>query len=402
MKDLGFFCFNTSLGGVDTFLKNLLGNYNKKSKIILFINKSNPSNNYIKKNFKNIKLLEYNIFNIEEKISSRNSFIIFLLKIVLSFFFPILSFYQIYKIKQIFLHTKINKLMVINGGFPGSSLCLSASIAWKFLYPNKKSWHNVHAFPVKPNNIIRNIFYRIYFYNLFYKSIYGFISVSKSCSKSLKEFSQGNKLKYHTVYNGIKLNKFKKINLKKKLMIKNNSKLLVMLATYNLYKGYKFIFKVMEHLIEKKNNVYLVVFGDKYNNQFNIVKKLRNYSKARQNIFLRGYNKNKNGIINASDFVVIPSQIDESFGYVALEAIINGKVPISTNVGGIPEIIRNNYNGYVVNRHKPKVFANKILSLIKDKKKCERLIKNSKNLYKEKFSVVEMINSYKKILLKQL
>ena len=49
MKDLGFFCFNTSLWGVDTFLRNLLGNYNKKGKIILFINKSNPSNNYIKK-----------------------------------------------------------------------------------------------------------------------------------------------------------------------------------------------------------------------------------------------------------------------------------------------------------------------------------------------------------------
>ena len=67
MKDLGFFCFNTSLGGVDTFLRNLLGNYNKKGKIILFINKSNPSNNYIKKNFKNIKLVEYNILILKKR-----------------------------------------------------------------------------------------------------------------------------------------------------------------------------------------------------------------------------------------------------------------------------------------------------------------------------------------------
>ena len=60
--------------------------------------------------------------------------------------------------------------MVINGGFPGSSVCLSAAIAWNFLYPNKKSWHNVHAFPVKPKNFIRNIFIKsiflIYFIDL--------------------------------------------------------------------------------------------------------------------------------------------------------------------------------------------------------------------------------------------
>ena len=263
--------------------------------------------------------------------------------------------------------------MVINGGFPGSSVCLSAAIAWNFLYPNKKSWHNVHAFPVKPKNFIRNIFYKIYFFNLFYRSINGFISVSKSCTNSLREFSYGNKLNYHTIYNGVKLNKFKKINLKKKLMIKNNSKLLVMLASYNLYKGHKFIFKVMEYLIKKKNNFYLVIFGDNYDNQYNIIKKLKNSSEARKNIFLRGYDKNKNGILRSSDFVVIPSQIDESFGYVALEAIINGKIPISTNVGGIPEIILNNFNGYVVNRNKPEVFANKILLLIKDKKNVKGL-----------------------------
>ena len=37
------------------------------------------------------------------------------------------------------------------------ALYVSAAIAWNFLYPNKKSWHNVHAFPVKPKNFIRNI-----------------------------------------------------------------------------------------------------------------------------------------------------------------------------------------------------------------------------------------------------
>ena len=81
-------------------------------------------------------------------------------------------------------------------------------------YPNKKSWHNVHAFPVKPK-ILLETFYKIYFFNLFYRSINGFISVSKSCTNSLREFSYGNKLNYHTIYNGVKLNKFKKINLKK-------------------------------------------------------------------------------------------------------------------------------------------------------------------------------------------
>ena len=52
--------------------------------------------------------------------------------------------------------------MVINGGFPG--LCmLICSYCVEFLYPNKKSWHNVHAFPVKPKILLETFFIKSIF-----------------------------------------------------------------------------------------------------------------------------------------------------------------------------------------------------------------------------------------------
>ncbi len=54
----------------------------------------------------------------------------------------------------------------------------------------------------------------------------------------------------------------------------------------------------------------------------------------------------------ASDFFVIPSVV-EAFGLVTAEAMACGKPVVGTNVGGIPEIIVNGVNGFLIEPKSP-------------------------------------------------
>ena len=126
------------------------------------------------------------------------------------------------------------------------------------------------------------------------------------------------KSKIITIYNGyLNSKKEKNFFLKKKLRLPKNSKILLMLAEYDLRKGHKFIIKVMENIIKKIKTFLLIYgFGEK-----NSVEKLVIKSSANRNIFLNDFEENNIGLIRECDALVIPSQKYESFGYTALEAI---------------------------------------------------------------------------------
>ena len=58
--------------------------------------------------------------------------------------------------------------------------------------------------------------------------------------------------------------------------------------------------------------------------------------------------KEKEGVLNQSDVYILPSYI-EGLPLSILESMSYGKAVISTNVGGIPEIIQNHKNGLLIN-----------------------------------------------------
>ena len=66
--------------------------------------------------------------------------------------------------------------------------------------------------------------------------------------------------------------------------------------------------------------------------------------------------------------LVIPSIWPENLPTVALEALGTGRAIIGTNVGGIPELVQNGVNGYIVPSSDPKALAAAIVILLNDKK----------------------------------
>lgn len=82
--------------------------------------------------------------------------------------------------------------------------------------------------------------------------------------------------------------------------------------------------------------------------------------------FISGEEKKK--VLLASDIFLFPTHYGEGCPLVILEAMGSGLAIVSTPVGAIPEIVRHNENGFIIDSRNPKDFAIAVEKLIEDRK----------------------------------
>ncbi len=101
--------------------------------------------------------------------------------------------------------------------------------------------------------------------------------------------------------------------------------------------------------------------------------------KLGENIHFAGYVDNSKiyDLIKQHHFMVMPS-LQEGFGVAAVEAFACSRPVVATNVGGIPEIVTDGYNGYLVRPNNIQELADTMLKIISDK---ERMIQMGSNGY---------------------
>jgi glycosyltransferase involved in cell wall biosynthesis len=93
--------------------------------------------------------------------------------------------------------------------------------------------------------------------------------------------------------------------------------------------------------------------------------------------------------------MVLPS-FDEGMPYSLVEAMAAGLPVVSTNVGGIPDLILNGENGFLVPPGCPQELADSILFLIKNKNLSRTISENNKNKVAKDYSIHAM---FQKIML---
>jgi len=86
-------------------------------------------------------------------------------------------------------------------------------------------------------------------------------------------------------------------------------------------------------------------------------------------------------IIKSSQVVVVPSRM-ESLPTTVKEAFYLNVPVVATNVGGIPELIKDNETGILVPSENPNKLADAVNELLSDKQKAERLANNGNKFVK--------------------
>lgn len=116
---------------------------------------------------------------------------------------------------------------------------------------------------------------------------------------------------------------------------------------------------------------------------------MRNELENVQNITLLGYLSQKqiNEQMSNVKILLFPTQVYEGMPLVLLEAMANGLPVIASKIGGIPEIIKDGYNGYLIDEPSDyDAFIKKIKILMENESLRMKLSKNAFDTYKEKYN----------------
>jgi len=84
----------------------------------------------------------------------------------------------------------------------------------------------------------------------------------------------------------------------------------------------------------------------------------------------------------AADIFVLPS-LSEGFPVVIVEAMASGLPIVATNITGLPEIVHDGENGFLVEPKNPAELAERILLLLQDDELRGRIAQNNKQRAKD-------------------
>jgi|TARA_B110000027_G_C16077257_1_gene281926 glycosyltransferase involved in cell wall biosynthesis len=152
-------------------------------------------------------------------------------------------------------------------------------------------------------------------------------------------------------------------------------------------------------LNKKYKNFNATVVGNKRDQIF--FKKFKNKIKMLHNVKYLGplFGKKKNDVIKKSNVLVFPTQYpNETFSLVLLEAMSAGLPIISSNIGGLPDIIDHNKNGFIVTSNNSSQYAKYMEFFLKKKKLSKQFGINAKKKFNKKFSLNIFENNLIKIL----
>jgi len=96
------------------------------------------------------------------------------------------------------------------------------------------------------------------------------------------------------------------------------------------------------------------------------------------------------GIYAVADLSYYPSSVAEPFGLTMLESMASGKPMIVTRAGGMPEVIKNKVNGFVVSPRNHEALARKTIELLTNEKLRKKLGKTALRMVREKYNKRKM------------
>ena len=151
---------------------------------------------------------------------------------------------------------------------------------------------------------------------------------------------------------------------KRKMLAEPDQKIVTHISNFRKVKRIEDVIKIF-HLIQKDINAKLIMVGQgpERSKAENLVEELELGSQ----VLFMGNSHQIDEILSFSDLFVLPSET-ESFGLAALEAMVNGVPVISTNTGGLPEVNRHAYSGFLSNVGEVEEMAANGLKILKDEK----------------------------------
>jgi len=215
------------------------------------------------------------------------------------------------------------------------------------------------------------------------------ISISQSLASNARHIANNIK-SLVVVRNGIDTEKFRYVPdkgnaLRNSVNIKPKDRVILFVGHLIKPKGVYELIEAFCTLNREFNDIFLFVVG--FGIEESSLKTLVKSRGLENKVFFWGNQKHDElpKFYSSSDIFVLPSH-SESLSTVVAEALACEKPAVASNVGGIPEIIKNGYNGLLVEKENPEILAGAVKTLLENEESRKLMGKNGRQTIIEYFS----------------
>lgn len=348
--DLAIFVDNHVAGGVATFLETLLPRLTQQeSPSLLIINREHPGlPKLVEALPRSVELIVYTSplglpFFTRVGLSWRLSGIEKLsgaVRRVLEYFLLIIESLQMRRLVPLRSNQRV---LIINGGYPGSYLALAAVFAWA---KHCVIYLNCHSLAAKRSRLGRAFEKCLDLALARRVSLVIANSFTTQTSLQLRFGDDSPDLSF--VYNAIEVPSSRDTSHQSISGVLSQP-VLGLIAVLEPRKGHLFALKLLKKLNENRcsNPAVLKIIGPDPYNFGSTIKESVSALRLSGMVQIVGQLA-KEDIYRGLDLVIVPSEQDESFGLVAIESLSRAIPVVASSVGAIPEVLTGSPNASVV------------------------------------------------------
>jgi len=202
------------------------------------------------------------------------------------------------------------------------------------------------------------------------------------------------------IYSGIEIDRFRPVSETEKNNLRGKWGLLEQHAVIGIVsklwegKGHALLIRAFMKIRKENPAARLVIVGEGY--LMESLKDLVRQMELSDAVIFTGFLEDVPHIIATFDVAVLPSYF-EGMGRVLLEAMAMEKPVVGTAVGGIPDLIEQGVNGYLVSPGSEKELASALLEILQDKNLARKMGQAGRRKMTERFSAESMVRSIKDI-----
>lgn len=260
----------------------------------------------------------------------------------------------------------------------------------------KHIWH-IHEIIVKPK----------FMHKVLSKLISKYSDEVIVVSNAVKEHLENTgyfKNQIQVIYNGVDNDIFNidndTIYLKNEFNIPKDAIVVGMIGRVNAWKGQTDFLLAMERVLDEHKNVYAMLVGGVFEGEEWRIDELKNRidnMKDKERIIFSDYRKDTPNIHALYDIFVLPSTNPDPLPTVVLEAMASSTPIVAYRHGGVCEMVKEGYNGYLVNVLDKSHLSEKISELVYDKGKRETFARHSLSRQKEYFSSQAYVANFSRV-----
>ena len=215
------------------------------------------------------------------------------------------------------------------------------------------------------------------------------IAVSRYTVNELVELYGINEKKIHVIYNGVDVEKFKprpnKEELRREFGLEEDKRIVLFVGRLYHRKGLEILLNSIPPVLKEFSKVKFVISGTGFKQKELSLRKLAKELEIEEEVTFLGYVPDEKlpRLYSASDIFVLPATY-ENFPFAILEAQSTGLPVISTKVGGIPEFLVDNKNGFIIDPGNSNQLTQKLLMLLQDPKLAKNMGNKGRKLIEEK------------------